>query len=328
MENLSSLVTNLTSPAVLAFFLGAFACLMKSDLRVPQQVYDVISQYLLFAIGLKGGFAIAEADIAQLVSPVTATIILGSVTPLIGYLIARHMGRLSKIDAAAVAAHYGSVSAVTFIAAISFVQFTYGENSYDHFMVALLAVLEIPAILLALVMATYVKDRGSVPLGEVIGEVFTGKTMILLIGGMAIGMISGKPGKELVETVFIIPFQGVLVFFMLEMGIVAAERLREIQRRDCAFILLFGTFVPLIYSTIGIAIGHYAGLEGANLLIFATMAASASYIAAPAAIRMSLPEANPAIYLTASLGVTLPFNLLVGIPLYREMVNMLAPMLG
>ena len=328
MEATDALLSNLTSPAVLAFFLGVMACLAKSDLRVPQQVYDVISQYLLFAIGLKGGFAIAEAEISVLVAPITATLVLGVVTPIIGYVLALKIGRLSKIDAAAIAAHYGSVSAVTFMAAISFVQITYGANSYDHFMVALLAVLEIPAILLALILAAYVKDKGSVPITEVVGEVFTGKTMVLLIGGMAIGMISGMPGKELVETVFIIPFQGVLVFFMLEMGIVAAERLRDIQKRDCVLVVTYGITVPLLYSFIGIVIGHMAGLSDANLVIFATMAASASYIAAPAAIRMSLPEANPAIYLTASLGVTLPFNLLVGIPLYREAVMVLAPMLG
>ena len=328
MESMSALLTNLTSPAVLAFFLGVLACLVKSDLRVPQQVYDVISQYLLFAIGLKGGFAIAEEEVSTLVAPISATLALGALTPFVGYLIARHLGRLNKIDAAAIAAHYGSVSAVTFIACISFVQITFGENSYDHFMVALLAVLEIPAILLALVMAYYVKEKGSVPLREVVGEVFTGKTMILLLGGMAIGIASGADGKKLVETVFIIPFQGVLVFFMLEMGIVAAERLRDIQRRDCLFVIAYATLIPLLYSIIGIVIGHTAGLEDANLLIFATMAASASYIAAPAAIRMSLPEANPAIYLTASLGITLPFNLLVGIPLYREAVLVLAPMLG
>jgi uncharacterized protein len=328
METTHILLANLTSPAVLAFFLGVFACLVRSDLRVPQQVYDVISQYLLFAIGLKGGFAIGNTELADLVAPAAATLALGVITPILAFLVARGLGKQNIINAAALAAHYGSVSAVTFMAALSFVHIKHGASSEESFMPALLALLEIPAILIALVIASRAKKNRPMPFGHIITETFTGKTMILLIGGMVIGMISGAPGKALVEAVFFVPFQGVLVFFMLEMGIVAAERLREIQRRDALFLGLYGTVMPLVFACIGLALGSMAGLSPAGLVVFTTMAASASYIAAPAAVRMSLPEANATIYLTAALGVTLPFNLLIGIPLYQEMVIALAPYFG
>lgn len=332
MDATSALLVNLTSPAVLAFFLGILACLVKSDLRVPQQVYDVISQYLLFSIGLKGGFALEQSGIGDVLLPAGATLILGASTPFIAFWVARVIGRQSRINAAALAAHYGSVSAVTFMAAISFVHVQYGEGSYESYMTALLALLEIPAILIGLVIASRARTasgaQASAPFSHVLAEVFTGKTMILLIGGMVIGYVSGAPGKALVEPVFFIPFQGVLVFFMLEMGIVAAERLREIKRRDAVFLLAFGTLIPLLFAVFGAVLGIWAGLSVPGTLIFTVMAASASYIAAPAAVRMSLPEANPAIYLSSALGVTLPFNLLVGIPLYQQLVVALHPMIS
>lgn len=318
MTAVESLLVNLTSPAVLAFFLGMLAALLRSDLRVPPQVHEVISQYLLFAIGLKGGFALAETALHLLVKPAIATLVIGTVTTFIAFAAARFVGRQNMVNACALAAHYGSVSAVTFMAALSFIRIQ-GGNA-EAYMAALLALLEIPAIVIALMLASRQTAPG-VPLRHVFAEVFTGKTLMLLVGGIVIGVISGHEGRLLVEPVFITAFQGVLVLFLLEMGIVAAERIRAIRRRDAAFILLFGTILPVLFAFIGVAAGQMADLSPDGVVIMATMAASSSYIAAPAAVRLSIPEANAGMYLTASIGVTLPFNLIVGIPFYHQFVH-------
>lgn len=321
--SLDLVLLNLTSPSILAFFLGMAAALMKSNLRVPPQVHEVISQYLLFAIGIKGGFALADTDMSIIVNPALATLAVGVMTTLIALAVASCFQDFK--DACALCAHYGSVSAVTFIACLSFIKLQGGET--EGYLTALLAILEIPAILIALIIYNRKAGGGKHSgLGAVVAEVFTGKTMLLLMGGIAIGMISGHDGKELVEPVFIIPFQGMLVFFLLEMGIVAAEHLRSMRRNQTVFIVVFAITMPVIFAAIGTYAAYLAGMSASGMLVLATMAASASYIAAPAAIRLSIPEANPSLYLVASLGVTLPFNLIIGMPIYQEwFVN---PMLG
>lgn len=313
--SLELILLNLTSPSILAFFLGMAAALMKSNLRVPPQVHEVISQYLLFAIGIKGGFALAETEMEVIVRPVLATLAIGVITSFIALGAARLFQDFK--NSCALAAHYGSVSAVTFIACLSFIQLQGGTTG--GYLTALLAILEIPAILIGLIIYSSRREV-PVPFGHVLAEVLTGKTMLLLLGGIAIGMISGESGKVLIEPVFITPFQGMLVFFLLEMGIVAAEHLRNIQKRDTVFIFVFALTMPVLFSVIGAYGAFLAGMPQADALVLATMAASASYIAAPAAIRLSIPKANPGLYLVASLGVTLPFNLILGMPLYQEWI--------
>ena len=314
MISFDLILLNLTSPSILAFFLGMAAALMKSNLRVPPQVHEVISQYLLFAIGLKGGFALMETELDVIMKPAIATFAIGVIITFIAFAFARL--RYDLTNACALCAHYGSVSAVTFIACLSFIRIQGGTP--ENYLTALLAILEIPAILIGLIIYSQYNSAAKVPFAKVAAEVLSGKTMLLLIGGIIIGMIAGESGKALVEPVFITPFQGMLVFFLLEMGIVAAEHLRSIKKRDTAFIVLFGIVMALTGGLIGAAAGNWAGMSETGMLVLATMGASASYIAAPAAIRMSIPDANPGVYLVASIGITLPFNLIIGIPLYQE----------
>lgn len=311
-------IANLTSPAILCFFLGILVTLLKSDLRVPPAVHEAISLYLLFAIGLKGGFAIANSSVHELIKPAIATLTIGIITPFIAFLVARGIGRLNAQNAAALAAHYGSVSAVTFMAAISFAKIS--DIPTEAFMPALVALLEIPGILIALVLV-HVYHRGAdTKVSAVVHEVLTGKTMMLLIGGVIIGVISGEKGKTLIAPVFVDAFQGILTFFLLEMGIIAAQRLKE-MRESIGFLIVYGITLPLLFGTFGAFMGYFSGLSIGGAMVLATMAASASYIAAPAAVKISIPTANPSIYLTASLGITLPFNLIVGLPLYYQIVK-------
>ncbi len=324
MTAFDQLLSNLTSPSVLAFFLGLGAALIRSDLRVPPQVHEVISQYLLFAIGIKGGFALSVTSPSVILWPMVVTVGMGCLTTVIAFAAARHIGKQRFVNSAALAAHYGSVSAVTFMACLSFIQITGGIP--ETYLTALLAVLEIPAIFIGLMLASRVQKDQPMPFRQIAAETFTGKTMLLLLGGIFIGMVSGEGGKLLVEPVFITLFQGVLVFFLLEMGIVAAERIRSIRKRDTVFICSYGIILPLLFGLIGTFAGIIADMSPSGIHVMATMAASASYIAAPAAVRLSIPQANAAIYLTASLGVTLPFNLIIGIPLYQQYVAFFVPL--
>jgi hypothetical protein len=313
MFNADLIIANLTSPAVLCFVIGAFAAWIKSDLRVPPQVHETISIYLLFSIGLKGGMALAQTSLNVLLLPVLITLVLGVITPIIAYFLARKMGKLEVVDAAAMAAHFGSVSAVTFMASLNFAE--QSKVAYEGFMTALLVALEIPGIVVALALAGLFAKGKKIKLGAVVHEALTGKSVILLTGGLLVGLLGDAGGVEKITSVFVSPFQGVLVFFLLEMGVVAASRLKEVKS-SAKFMLIFGTCVPLIFGVLGAVAGMLAGLSQGGTAILATMTASASYIAAPAAVRMALPEANPALYLTTAISITLPFNIVIGIPLY------------
>lgn len=323
--SLDLLKASLTSVAVLAFALGALARFLKSDLRVPSHVHEALSMYLLFAIGLKGGMALTQVSFQQLALPAVATLFLGVVAPFAAYAITFKLGRLSRADAAALAAHYGSVSAVTFMAALTFAQ----QNgvSVEGFLTVLLVVLEIPGIVIALGLYGYFSrqaaashsekptDVPSVRLGDVIHEALTGKSVLLLSGGMLIGAIADDGSLRVVGPLFQAPFQALLVFFLLEMGVVAASRFSE-ARSSLRFLLVFGTLFPLCMGLLGVYAGGLAGLSVGGAAILGTMAASASYIAAPAAVKMAIPEANAGLYLTSSVSITLPFNLALGIPLF------------
>ncbi|MBY0586376.1 sodium-dependent bicarbonate transport family permease [bacterium] len=312
METLELIQHNLLSPIVLAFVLGMIATLLHSDLRMPDDIYTALSIYLLFAIGLKGGAELSETSVMQVIWPALATVSMGVFIPVWCYFALRKIGRLSAIDAAAIAAHYGSVSAVTFIATLNFLERQ--SISYEGYMPALMAMLEVPAIVVALGLANVATGRVASWKGAM-HEILTGKSVLLLVGGVTVGMIAGHHGYEQVAPFFQKPFKGILCLFLLEMGMVAARRLSDLKTAG-VFLIAFALIAPVINGMIGVVAGHYAGLSVGGTTVFGVLCASASYIAATAAVRVSLPEANPSYYLTTALAVTFPFNLTIGIPLF------------
>jgi hypothetical protein len=317
-----ALLANLLSPAVLFFALGLAAALVRSELKFPEPLYSALTIYLLVAIGFKGGVAIAEAGVARVWLPALAAIGLGAFIPLWTYPVLRWGGRLAPVDAAAIAAHYGSVSAVTFLAATNYLAAI--GRPYESHAVALLAVMESPAILVGVVLGKRAAGGPPVPLGLVVREALFGRSIFLLLGALLVGALCGPSGMEKVGAFFVTPFQGVLALFLLEMGIVAGRRLEDL-RRVGPFLLAFGVVVPALNAVLGVAVGKAAGLSPGGSMLLGVLAASASYIAAPAAVRLALPEANPTLSLTAALGVTFPFNLTLGIPLCDVLARWLHP---
>jgi uncharacterized protein len=319
------IATNLLSPIVLAFGLGMFAALVKSDLEFPEALYHALTIYLLLAIGLKGGIALAATPLADIAVPLLATIVLGVVTPLTAFAVLRWVGRIDQVNAAAIAAHYGSVSAVTFLAAQTFA----GTVGYavEGYMPALVAVLEVPAIIVALLLVSRQAETAAAKVGggwvAAVHEVMTGRSILLLVGGVIIGFIADPAALATVEPFFIGLFPGALTLFLLELGMIAARRLRDL-RRVGPFLLGFGIVVPVLHGFLGVLVGQYAGLSPGGSAVLGAMVGSASYIAAPAAVRVALPQANPAFYLTSALGVTFPFNLTLGIPLYFAFAHWIA----
>lgn len=320
MASPDALAANLLSPVVLAFVLGVVASLVRSDLRLPDALYNGLSIYLLLAIGLKGGVELSETPLGVFAGPALATLALGIVTPLTAYAVLRRLGRFSRVDASAIAAHYGSVSAVTFIVATSYGAAT-GAVA-EGFLPALVAVLEVPAIVVALMIAFIGSERAG-SWRDALHEVLAGRSVVLLAGGLAIGWAVGRDGFAPAAPFFVSGFQGALVLFLLEMGILAGSRLRDL-RRVGPFLVGFGVLVPIVHGLLGVWAGGLAGLSAAGSAVLGAMVSSASYIAAPAAVRIALPEANPTYYLTASLGVTFPFNVTLGIPLYYAAAAWLA----
>lgn len=320
MDPIEIVRNGILSPVVLAFALGIVAHLVRSDLRFPDQIYSAMSIYLLFAIGLKGGAALASASFAQVFGAMLAGIGLGLAIPVWSFAILRHLGRFDAVNAAAIAAHYGSVSAVTFIAAIAYVQ-TIGSPA-EGFMPAVLAAMEVPAIVVALMLA---RTGGTQDGGwrAALPEVLAGKSIVLLVGGLVIGLLVGPAGLRTVAPFFVDPYQGVLCLFLLDMGMVAARRMSEF-RNVGRFLAAFAIVLPVLHGALGVWLGHAVGLGIGGATVLGVLAASASYIAAPAAVRVALPEANPGFYLTASLAITFPFNLVVGLPLYAAFARRLA----
>jgi len=313
----SALAANLLSPAVLFFALGVAAAVLKSDLKFPEPLYVGLTIYLLIAIGFKGGVAIHEAGLGRVLLPALAAMVLGAAIPLWVYPLLRFGGGFRPVDAAAIAAHYGSVSAVTFITATNYLKSI--DVPYENYATAFLAVMESPAIVVGVLLGKLSLDRAQPIFGgslrSLLHEAVLGRSVILLVGALVVGMLSGPKGMEKVEPFFVTPFQGVLALFLLEMGLVAGRRLGDL-RKVGPFLAVFGVVMPLLHGGLGVVLGRYAGLGVGGTTLMGVLAASASYIAAPAAMRLSLPEANPALYLTSSLAITFPFNITVGIPLY------------
>jgi hypothetical protein len=309
---------SLLSPLTLAFVLGIVACLLKSDLKFPDSIYFILKIYLLFSIGLKGGAQVSDQSWSTIQNPTIAAILLGIIIPQIAFVILNKVLKFSRIDASAISAHYGSVSAVTFMVGMQFCQIKGVE--VESFMPALVAIMEIPGIIVALMLSE--KKSNWQSMFSSVREIILGKSIVLLLGGFIIGMISGKSGLALVSGFFITPFHGILTLFLLQMGIIVGERLSDLKIAGLR-ILLFGIFFPLSIGTLGIWVAQQFGLSLGGAFILGLLSASASYIAAPAAVKSSLPEANPAYYLTASLGVTFPFNLIIGLPIYFAVAEFL-----
>ena len=312
---------NLLSPIILFFVLGVMAAFARSDLSIPEAIAKGMSIYLLFAIGFKGGAAVADNGIdATLILSLVAGLVLSFALPLVAFMLLRAMTRLSVVDAAAVAGHYGSISIVTFVAATSVVQ-SAGLTS-EGYMVAVAAVMEAPAILSALwLIARFSKGTTKMDAG-LLREILLNGSIVLLIGSFLIGVITGTDGLTMIAPFIVTPFQGVLCLFLLDMGLVAGRGLREARGVLKPGLFLFGVLMPVIGSMFGLLAGSLLGLSTGGIVLFMTLAASASYIAVPAAMRVALPEANPSIYLTLSLGVTFPFNLTLGIPLYLAVATL------
>lgn len=312
------LLENMLSPIVLFFFLGVISSLLKSDLSIPEAIGKGISIYLLFAIGFKGGVSVSSHGVdAKLALSMLLATILSFSLPYVAYLILTKLVKLDRLNAAAVAGHYGSISIVTFVAATTVLSDS--KIFYEGYMIAVAAIMEAPAILSALWLA----GRGSSNKRTSVREIAFNGSVLLLIGSFIIGAITGDEALNVVSGFVKTPFKGVLCLFLLDMGIIAGSGLVDARKYLKPSLIAFGLAMPLIGSIAGIILGYAVGLSSGGAIIFGVLGASASYIAVPAAMRSSLPDANPSIYLTLSLGITFPFNLVVGIPLYIFMTNVL-----
>lgn len=306
------------------FVLGVLARLVKSDLKLPEALYETLSIYLLLAIGLKGGLELSRQPILALLPQVLACMALGFAIPVALYPGLRAL-RLSAADAGALAAHYGSVSVVTF--AVATAALTRAGVSYESHAPLWVAVMEAPGLVAGILLvrlgqraAPDGRARRATAWGALAHDVFFGKSVLLLAGGLTLGALAGDAGVAPIAPVFLEPFKGVLALFLLELGLVAGSRLGEL-RRFGATVLVVGLVAPPLLALAGLGVGLALGLSTGGVALLATLAASASYIAAPTAMRIAVPEANAALSITAALGVTFPFNLIVGIPLYLRLAQ-------
>ena len=326
-------ISNLLSPAILCFALGALGAGLRADMKLPEPVFAAISMYLMLAIGMKGGAELAGRPLSEVLAPAMAGLALGCLIPIWSFALFRKLAGLSAADAAALAAHYGSVSAVTFAAVIAMLDLK--GIKYEGYMPAILALMEVPAIAIGIGLAMVsgaamrtvsvgggTATLGGPPsgLGAVAAQALSSKSIVLLVGGLLIGFISGPAGLTKVKPFFTDLFPGMLCLFLLELGRVAASRIGDF-RKVGATLAALALALPVIHATLGLAIGAAIGLSEGGAIVLATLAASASYIAAPAAVQLALPQANPGYYLTCSLVITFPFNIIIGLPLYSAMAS-------
>lgn len=304
---------SLLDPVILFFILGAFGGLVKSDLRIPEAFYNTLSIYLLLSIGIKGGIELYHNNLNTMLLPAICTIFLGGLITVVAFLILSKLGKFDKTNAVAIATHYGSVSAVTFAVVLSYLADRHVK--YEQYVTVLLVMLEIPAIAVGVFLAKWNTREKKLNYKALLHEIFLGKTILLLVGGLIIGITTAYTGNKQINFFFFDLFKGFLAIFMLEMGVVASQRFSDLKKVG-PFLLGFGVVMPFISATLGIAIAMLINLSVGGAIVLATMAASASYIAAPAAMKIALPKANPTFYLTSSLGITFPFNIIVGIPIY------------
>jgi len=310
----AALAGNLLAPTILFFVLGLIAAIARSDLSIPDGAAKVMSIYLLLAIGFKGGAAVAKSGVdAQLIASLGAGIALSFLLPFAAYGLLRLMTRLDDLNAAAVAGHYGSISIVTFVTAVSLLEAR--AISSEGYLVAVAAVMEVPAIMSALWIAARkggVSGANSTLFKHILGN----GSIVLLIGSFAIGAVTGESGLNDLRPFIVVPFTGVLAVFLLDMGLSAGRSLLEHRKEISGGLLAFGCVMPVVGSLFGLALARLIGLSTGGTFLLMVLSASASYIAVPAAMRLALPQAKPGIYLTLALGVTFPFNLTLGMPIY------------
>lgn len=320
---------NFFDPAILFFVFGILAGSLKSNLEIPAQISRFLSLYLLMALGLKGGFALAQSGMtAEVLISLGAALGMAILVPVLGYLTLRRF--LNGFDAAAIAATYGSVSAVTFITAVQYL-----DNHGIHFgghMAAAMALMESPAIVLAVVLANHARQKalatsgqggtveGNAPLGRILHEALTDGAQLLLVGAMLIGLLTGESGQAAMKPFSVDLFKGMLAFFLLDMGLLAARNMGKLKGQSM-WLLVYAIAGPLLHAGIALALGRALGMSTGNVALLMVLAASASYIAVPAVIRHAIPEANPSLYFGMSLGLTFPFNILIGIPLYVQVAQ-------
>jgi hypothetical protein len=324
--NSSLILSNILNPPVLFFFLGMLAIFVKSDLEIPAPLPKLFSLYLLLAIGFKGGYELEESGInPQIVLTLLAAVFMASLVPVYSFFILKI--KLDAYNAAAIAATYGSISAVTFITAQSFLK-VLNINS-DGYMLAALALMESPAIVVGIVLVRIFgkskekeSEKSEFSWSEVLREAFLNGSVFLLVGSVVIGILTGAKGWEKLQPFTQGIFYGTLSFFLLDMGMVAARRIKDLSKTG-SFLIAFSVFMPVANAIFGIIIAKVIGISQGNALLFAVLCASASYIAVPAAMRMTVPEANPSLYVSMALALTFPFNIIVGIPLYMNIIKIM-----
>lgn len=320
-----SAAASLLTPAVMFFALGVGAQVCRADLKFPPDLVKALSIYLLVGIGLHGGEELANASLGAALQALLAALALGATLPLVAYTLLVKVGGVGKLNAAAIAAHYGSVSAGTFLAASAYLQAR--GISYEGYPVIMLAVMETPAIVIGLVLAQSARNanagltRSSASMWSTFGGAARHGSIVLLLGSMVIGATAAPTALAAVMPFYATIFLGALCLYLLELGMVAAQRLGEFAKVGWA-LAMFGIAMPLIGAASGIIIGHHwLDLSAGGTTLVAVLGASASYIAVPPAVRMAIPEANPSLYLTLSLGITFPFNVVLGIPLYQAIAT-------
>jgi hypothetical protein len=315
-------LSNLASAGVLAFVFGFIAARIKSDVRVPEQIYQFLSIYLLFGIGLKGGHSLKSVTFEEVFAPAVTTIVAGALIPVFAYLSLRLIRTLSVVDRGSIAAHYGSTSLVTFSAALLFLE----SNSIyvEGFAPALLTLMEIPGLIVGIYLGSRTPGT-TVKWSETLKEVLLGKTVLLLFGGLFIGAVSTNEGYEKVSPFFVGLLSGLLVLFLLHLGYLAGFNFSEVRKVGKPLIV-FGLLFPVIVGVMGVALGSAIGLSVGGSTVLGVLCASASYIAAPAAVGVALPKANATLALMSSIGVTFPFNLIIGIPVYYKAAQLLSGM--
>jgi len=319
IELLSFFAENLLSPPILFFLLGTISGCLKSNLEIPEQISKYLAIYLIIAIGFKGGVAISETNNFDLkaILTISVSIITSFIQPFIGYFFLKHTTRIDKLTAAALAAHYGSVSLVTFVTAINFLELN--STIYSGYIISVLSLMEAPAILSGILIAHTCKQKNASNKNQLkpflLKEVFTNGSILLLLGSFFIGWVSGTQGMQKMDGFVISPFQGLLSLFLLDMGLLITKHLAELKEFTLK-LALFGIYMPLIGSVIGISLSMLIGLDIGTGFLFTVLISSASYIVVTAAMRISLPKAKATIYVPMTLAVTFPFNITLGIPFY------------
>jgi hypothetical protein len=303
---------NILDPAILFFIFGVFAGAVRSNLEIPPAITKFLSLYLLMALGLKGGFALQKSGLTiDIAKTLSIAVLLAIIVPILGYFFLRK--KLNNYDAAAIAATYGSVSAVTFITASQFLDLN--QISYGGHMAAAMALMESPAIILAVILANAAKSNKKGSSLNLLHKSFTDGAQLLLIGAMIVGLFAGSTGERIMAPFSIDLFKGMLAFFLLDMGLMVAKNFKQVLNKPI-YVLVYGIFAPPVHALLALLICKIAGVGLGETILLMILSASASYIAVPAALKYALPKANPSLYFGMSLGLTFPINIIIGIPLY------------